>query len=231
MTTTIKNSKTGEIFQLTIIDPKSNLDWSGDFIGNQPHDLQSGNDTEYETDDQEKIDWWIEQAAAYEKANHRLYDAKMESGLDPYEIESICSDYINCEFNDLPEAMNLAAEHLENAITQELMLKNLAKLTDDELVTALEKMHEYNCEKKTHFVISDDGTPSFTIYRTTMMGNHENGEYAVEIPYRNIDYDIFCDDDTWGSLAPEFNADKIRAELKYLINTCFVDPTDARMGY
>ena len=110
--TKIKNIQTGEITEITIIDPKTRLDWSGDFIGNTVHGMESGGEDADWQSDEETIDWWVQYAIEYEKADFRLYEAMQnESDEDWYDLYN---EYLSVEVNDLADAMNKMADYLEN---------------------------------------------------------------------------------------------------------------------
>ncbi len=115
--TEIKIKESGKIEEITVIDPKTGLDWSGDLIGN------NFDGTEWTEDgvvimDQEDFDWWSNYCNEYETADNLIYEFftdltdnfEIREPEDAYQKENKMKElYYNYiygyEFNDLPDAM------------------------------------------------------------------------------------------------------------------------------
>ena len=121
MSTKIENSKTGEIVEISVIDPKTGIDWSADLIGNANDVMLTpcDDDCDY-IGDPETVEWWVDYCARYEAADHELYEALRihEDTHDDgyYTARGYVNDHINgVEFGDLPTEMaDLARRIREN---------------------------------------------------------------------------------------------------------------------
>jgi len=103
----IKINETGEIKRITLIDLKTGVDWSGDYM----ESAESGFDGDYITMSQENFDWWNNQCNEYQKADEAVYELLNRAETEEEEIKKNklteqYHDFINgVEFNEQPEAM------------------------------------------------------------------------------------------------------------------------------
>lgn len=109
MTTTVKIIETGEIKELAITDPKSNLDWSRDLLGN--YDAYNGYDEEAEIDlmTEETFDWWADLMPRYEAADFAVEEYRKSLDDDSDFLEHL-NHATGCDLEDMPAAMMSAIE-------------------------------------------------------------------------------------------------------------------------
>ena len=71
-----KIKETGEIKELSIIDPKTGTDWSSDFFGNHGgwNNCEYDETAEIHEISKEDFEWWEDLASEYEKADYRAYE-------------------------------------------------------------------------------------------------------------------------------------------------------------
>ena len=118
----IKIKETGQIEEITVIDAKTGLDWSGDLIGNADPEIEGYDDEDIMIMTQDNFDWWFNYCNEYEKADNAVHEFfqdltndcqdNFDTGEpeDAYqretEMQEKFHDYINgIEFNDIPEYM------------------------------------------------------------------------------------------------------------------------------
>lgn len=106
----IRIEETNEIKEIGLIDPKSNCDWSKDFIGN------AVNGAKFDKDgimimSQEDFDWWEEHTGRYEIADQAIFELlngaeSAEEEIKKDKLKELSHDYIGgFEFNDWPLSM------------------------------------------------------------------------------------------------------------------------------
>jgi hypothetical protein len=120
MATTIKNIETYETVTITVIDPKSGCDWSGDLIGNAndsnllyvDHDEDESDyaDCDYAASP-ETIAWWVDYCERYDRLDNELHGLLIDASVD--DRETVHNMLCDAEFNDVPDAMEQAIELLK----------------------------------------------------------------------------------------------------------------------
>ena len=107
---TIRIIETSEIKEIRLTDPRSNCDWSGDFIGNNVNDAKFDGEG-IMIMSQENFDWWKNQAAEYGEADAAVYELlngadSAEEEIKKDQLKELYHDYINeYEFIEQPGAM------------------------------------------------------------------------------------------------------------------------------
>jgi len=104
----VRIKETGEIAELTIIDPKTGLDWAADITGN---DDNFGYDEDYDVRvcDQETFDWWANLIRRYQKVDDRYYEIRKGLDDDTALLEHV-SGYIDVDLENYPEALSQALD-------------------------------------------------------------------------------------------------------------------------
>ena len=107
MATTIKTPT--RLVRLALIDPETDLDWSGDYVGNQ-HDANltrnPDGDSDYIASD-DAADWWVRQCTAQQDADDALF------ALSAEDREAVRADArLNCDLEDQPGAIMAAIAEL-----------------------------------------------------------------------------------------------------------------------
>lgn len=130
--TILKNTETGEIVELSIIDPKTGCDWSNDLIGNTGHGMATPNDVEdCEIDylaTQDDVDFWTNYFDAYQRTDVDLFLLSREvDENDWHKLQQDVMD-INAEFNDYPQAL----QELLNRWQNEILTKSQKRATNKE---------------------------------------------------------------------------------------------------
>lgn len=71
--------ETGARETLSIIDPKSGMDWIQDIMGN--HDALPDYNDEIDAYEmtQEDYDWWLDLTTRYERQDHRMYELRQDA--------------------------------------------------------------------------------------------------------------------------------------------------------
>ena len=112
----IKIKETGKIENLSIIDPKSGVNWISDFIGNADGFAQfekeideDGDATEYWICDQSTFDWWDKVVDEYQNLEDRIEEMKNEYGRDL--VDQIVRDNYNNDMDLHPSQVNEALNH------------------------------------------------------------------------------------------------------------------------
>ena len=120
--TEIQIKENGKVEEITVIDPKTGLDWAADLIGNTDPVIVGFNSDDNMIMGQEEFDWWSDYCEKYEQADNLVHDFfndleencwnNFETGHpeDAYqksiELSEEYHNYIcGIEFNDLPSAM------------------------------------------------------------------------------------------------------------------------------
>ncbi len=121
--TKIMIEETKKVEEITIIDPKSGLDWSADFIGNNivnpEYEYVESEDDDLMVMSQEDFDWWAELAERWGKADEAVKDFFDNLDYGP-EWEGMKSSYENSDrfggdLEDHPEAMLDAINDVKEA--------------------------------------------------------------------------------------------------------------------
>lgn len=98
-------TETGEKEELTLIDPKSGVNWINDLMGN--HDaLPDRNDEGYHLMDQENYDWWADLVTRYQAADNKYHDLLNSLTGDDYDALLDAGQNINVDLENHPEALN-----------------------------------------------------------------------------------------------------------------------------
>ena len=110
----IKIIETGAIEELSIIDPKSGVDWINDLMGN--HDcLPEIDDDGYGLMSQAEYDWWRNLTTEYQAADYRYHD--LLSNLDEDASARLFEDanHINTDLEGYPCALQMICDDYDNA--------------------------------------------------------------------------------------------------------------------
>ncbi len=135
--TKIMIEETKKVEEITIIDPKSGLDWSADFIGNNivnpEYEYVKSEDDDLMVMSQEDFDWWAELAERWGKADEAVKNffdnIEMKDEIEPWEVASLIegmrdtyegSFRFGCDLEDHPEAMQGAVEDVKKAYEEYL---------------------------------------------------------------------------------------------------------------
>lgn len=112
MKITIK--ETNDIQEITIIDPKTGLDYARDFIGNNEIDLEFDDEGNIIMTE-EACDYWFNLCSHYEKADHRCY--RMKDDLNNSEYTSFLDDLTyeisQVDLETTPDVMNQICDKYE----------------------------------------------------------------------------------------------------------------------
>lgn len=107
----IFNTTTKETIEITLIDPVTGIDWSGDFMGNAIsvcEDFTYNEDMEKYEANELICDWWLNYCTEYQEADDLVYEWKKDADD---EIVSYYENYIGgVEFEDLPSCMKKFVE-------------------------------------------------------------------------------------------------------------------------
>jgi len=101
MTMTIKIIETVETAELSIIDPKTGIDWTADLLGNH-NALVYDNDNSWYIMSQDDFNWWDTLIRDYQAADNRSHQIKTEMSRerrDEFERELA---FVDCDLEDLP---------------------------------------------------------------------------------------------------------------------------------
>lgn len=110
--------ETGEEKCLSLIDPKNNMDWADDLIGNYGElgrlDNPDDRDRAFLWDknidayicERENFDWWANVIAQYQEFDFACYDLAKKYGRDA--VDDALGDELACDLEDQP-ARGLAA--------------------------------------------------------------------------------------------------------------------------
>jgi hypothetical protein len=108
--------ETGKDEELSIIDPKTGMDWINDLMGN--HDALPEYDEEADRHlmNQEDLDWWADLVERYQTADDRLYEIIMGIEDEWRILQSFMDDVhsINCDLENYPERLNQVCDEFEN---------------------------------------------------------------------------------------------------------------------
>ena len=102
----IKIEETGEEVELTIIDPRSGVDWISDLLGNHNVVMQEGGGIGALLEmSQEDYDWWSDLTERYQIADFRYYDLRKTLPDDDsgYLVEAV--ENLSCDLEDYPELL------------------------------------------------------------------------------------------------------------------------------
>ena len=120
--TEIEIEKTGKKQIITVIDPRTDLDWASDLIGNANPKIIGYNEEGNIIMGQEEFDWWENYCIEYQKADYLVYrffsdlekncwnNFKTGYPEDAYQefdrLKARYHDFIcGIEFNEIPAAM------------------------------------------------------------------------------------------------------------------------------
>lgn len=110
-------TETGEKTELSIIDPRSGVDWTNDLLGNH-NELPDYNDDDgsYHMS-QEAYDWWFDLIENYQAADDRCYE--MLNNVDGKDYDDMLTEIhdINCDLEDLPANINAICDQYEDKLS------------------------------------------------------------------------------------------------------------------
>ena len=98
--------ETKEEKDLTLIDPKTGCEWTGDFINNGDLDVDDDNNAKMNADNYR---WWKPVVEEYQAADNAVYELYKELE-DPDEFLVAVSDAKACDLEDQPAAMMAVVE-------------------------------------------------------------------------------------------------------------------------
>lgn len=106
----VRITETGLIEDLSIIDPASGLDWSGDCIGNAADPcIKYDAETEMHQCDQATYDWWSDYLARQQAADNRVHALIEQHGSEV--INPIIQDAVGgLDIDDMPQAIHAALD-------------------------------------------------------------------------------------------------------------------------
>ncbi len=109
----IKNTTTGKIESLSIIDPRTGLDWIQDFLGNNGADMTYNEETEVNEMDGENLEWWKNIIEKYQANDDRIVE--IESGLEWDDLEVFRNGLYDASSgnNDLEIHVEAVKEYLD----------------------------------------------------------------------------------------------------------------------
>lgn len=107
--------ETKQIKQLSIIDPKSGVNWASDLVGNHimPSDYQTNEDGVLIMDEA-TYDWWYTLCSDLENAEARK--AELLALLHDEQWETACemfNEVGNCDLEDTPPYTNVVCDEIE----------------------------------------------------------------------------------------------------------------------
>ncbi len=113
----IRIRETDKLENLSIIDPKTGVDYISDFIGNAGG-LTDGQfelyvyewvaDDDFYACDQETYEWWADVVDAHNNINSRIFELSSEHGSET--ITEAIGDAGNCDVKDQPAAIDYALD-------------------------------------------------------------------------------------------------------------------------
>jgi hypothetical protein len=107
----IKIIESQEVLELSIIDPRTGINWINDFCNSPeefiPADIYSETGEDYECT-RDAFDWWLDVAKRYEKADFRLCDLQAEYGRDA--LAEFIEDACCCDLEDMSNYLNQAMD-------------------------------------------------------------------------------------------------------------------------
>jgi hypothetical protein len=114
----ILNTTTGLIESLSIIDPKTGLDWTQDFLGNNEAKMNYNDDTEMYEMDGDDMEWWKNVIEKYQANDNRI--AEIESGLEWDDLEAFRNGLYDASSgnNDLEIHVDAVKEYLDEYETE-----------------------------------------------------------------------------------------------------------------
>ena len=99
----IRIKETGEIEELTIIDPANGLCWAIDLTGDDDNITFDG---DYHTCDQETFDWWVDLIERYQAADNRLHEIRTYLSNDDRErLYEFLEQIVRCDLENYPESL------------------------------------------------------------------------------------------------------------------------------
>ena len=112
MTMTIKIKETSEMEELSLIDPKSGTDWTGDLLGNHDAEMEYDDDTGTYTMTQENYDWWSDLINRYQAADDTCHELLSELDDEASEELQLRVNDIGCDLENYPESLlQICNEH------------------------------------------------------------------------------------------------------------------------
>lgn len=104
--------ETGNKETLSIIDPKSGMDWANDLLGNHNAAPEYDEATDSYFMSQEDFCWWSDLINRYQAADDRFYEiAKNLAPEDREELELLVQDV---DLENHPEALHAACDEWES---------------------------------------------------------------------------------------------------------------------
>ena len=108
----IKIIETGETEELTLVDPKSGVNWINDLMGNHGV-LPSCNDEGVYLMSQDDYDWWADLTTQYQNADNRYHDLLTGLNGDTYDALLDDAQNINVDLEHFPYALNNVCDEYE----------------------------------------------------------------------------------------------------------------------
>lgn len=114
--------ETGKVKEIILIDPKTKLDWSTDFIGNNlvnaEYKYSEEEDVELLVLNQEDFDWWVDVMAKYESVafeSKEFFDSLDNSDASGLALETYLyySGHL-CDLEFLPDTMKIALNNAKH---------------------------------------------------------------------------------------------------------------------
>jgi len=110
----IRILETGEIEELSLIDPKSGVDWIRDLMGNHDAVPLIDEKTDEYCMDQENFDWWDNLITSYQVADNRYHGLKQS--LDGEAYNRLVEEYetIDVDLEDFPTVLDEVCDQFDN---------------------------------------------------------------------------------------------------------------------
>ena len=107
----IRIKETWEIEELTIIDPKTGIDWAADLVGD---DDNITFDDDHIMCDQETYDWWTDLIERYQAADNRLHEIRTGMDNDARErLGEFLEQIAGCDIENYPEVLEDMLDRFE----------------------------------------------------------------------------------------------------------------------
>ena len=140
----IRIKETGEIEELTIIDPKTGIDWSEDLVGDDDNITFDG---DHIMCDQETYDWWTDLIERYQAADNRLHEIRTGMDNDARErLGEFLEQIAGCDLENYPEVLEDMLDRWECILVDRFAVVQVGYAvfgTGDSKDSAISDAHEW----------------------------------------------------------------------------------------
>ena len=109
----IKIIETGELVELTLIDPKTGLCWINDLMGNSDELPDYDDEENAYPMTQVDLGWWKELTEAYQAADNRKNELLNDLTGDKYDVAFAAFEAINGDLEDYPRFLDQVCDEIE----------------------------------------------------------------------------------------------------------------------